>query len=57
MSLGQVHRWVSKFKNGQTDLNDKQRPGKSCTTLTDIIRTKITDITTCTNDGRLTIKQ
>lgn len=55
MSLEQVHRWVSKFNNGQTGLYDKRRPGESCTALTDTIRAKITDITT--NDGRLTIKQ
>lgn len=54
-SLRQVYRWVSKFKNGQTDLQDKQRPRAPRMASTDAIIAKITDI--ITNDGRLTIKQ
>lgn len=55
MSLRQVNRWVSKFKNGQTHHKDKQRPRAPSTASTDAILAKITDI--ITNDGRLTIKK
>lgn len=55
MSLRQVYWLVSKLKNGQTNLSDKQRPGAPRTASTDAILAKITDI--ITNNGRLTIKQ
>lgn len=55
ISLRQVYRWVSKLKNGKTDLKDKQRPGACRTKSTDAKLAKITD--SITNDGRLTIKQ
>lgn len=55
MSLRQVYRLVSKFKNVKTDLWDQQRPGAPRTALLDAILANITDF--ITNDGRLTIKQ
>lgn len=50
-----VYWWVSKFKNGQTDLEDQQRPGPPRLVSTDAKLAKLTDFITLYN--RLTIKQ
>lgn len=43
MSLRQVYRLASEFKNGQLDLKDKQRPEEPYTASKDAILAKITD--------------
>lgn len=49
------YRWVSKFNNGQLDLEDKQRPGATCTASSDELLAKKQFIVT--NDDRFTILQ